>query len=622
MRFFIKQLTLWLKNGSIRKLEFKENKINVITGASGTGKTEIMAIIDYCFFASGTKIADEKINENVNWYGITFEINKSTYTIARESFIDRKGSDVYYFSPIGVIPNLPFENNNESNIKKVIENEFSIDKNLVIPYGGSHIRAGTKISFKYFQLFTSQSENVIVNSEVYFDKQNIGRYREALERVFDVAFKIDTVENMLINEKINDLVKGINRLERKQTIFDNEKNVFLDNMKRDIKRARELQLLLDDEYIPSENYLKVLKSMTGAFYNFNISKEKEKLINERNTLLLKTKNLKRLESEYKKYIEVEKNIYDSLKPIVYIKENFSDLLSFPETAMLVQILEKDFKVLKKKNSAKQPFNINIKSELENYIQRVKEIDRVLGQYPKESSIDNNIYEQMAFIGELRYKINLYENTEGLEDYTAEISSKKDQLKELKSNVLDVSGNRALFVNLLESLIQNYLEEVGDALGIYKGYRAVFNYASKSIELRRPNTLSISHVGSSSNHLFMHLCLFLALHEASIIQKSEYIPQYLILDQPSRPYYGDEKDYDDKDGVFNNSIVESDKYKIRKAMILLDEFICKIKSDYNKDFQIILLEHIPKSVWEGLNNFHLVEEFRNGNALIREKDDML
>ncbi|MEG7619568.1 DUF3732 domain-containing protein, partial [Enterococcus faecalis] len=259
---------------------------------------------------------------------------------------------------------------------------------------------------------------------------------------------------------------------------------------------------------------------------------------------------------------------------------------------------------------------------ETYILKVKEIDEILSQYPEENMIDNDIYEKIAFIGELKYKIGIYENKRNAEDYKDQIYSLKEHLEGLESKILDVSENRALFVNLLESLIQNYLDEAGDALGIYKGYRAVFNYASKSLDLRKPNSLSTSHVGSSSNHLFMHLCLFLALHEASVIQKSEYIPQYLILDQPSRPYYGDERDVDDEDGVWNNSIVESDKYKIQRAMQLLNNFIGKLNSEYKQDFQIILLEHIPKQVWDGLDNFHLVEEFRNGNALIRNSDEMV
>lgn len=50
MRFYIETITLWLKDNRIRTLSFKPNKVNVITGASGTGKSEIMSIIDYCFF--------------------------------------------------------------------------------------------------------------------------------------------------------------------------------------------------------------------------------------------------------------------------------------------------------------------------------------------------------------------------------------------------------------------------------------------------------------------------------------------------------------------------------------------------------------------------------------------
>jgi hypothetical protein len=36
----------------------------------------------------------------------------------------------------------------------------------------------------------------------------------------------------------------------------------------------------------------------------------------------------------------------------------------------------------------------------------------------------------------------------------------------------------------------------------------------------------------------------------------------------------------------------------------------------KEFQIILFEHINPKYWEGLENFHLVEIFRDGNALIQ------
>lgn len=131
MRFHINKLILWLKNGNIRELNFKNNKVNVITGESGTGKSEIISIIDYCFFASRIDITEEKINENVNWYGIKFTINDKVYTIARGTINQRKLSSEYYFSSLGDIPEIPESNMQEKDIKKIIDKEFSITDKTV-----------------------------------------------------------------------------------------------------------------------------------------------------------------------------------------------------------------------------------------------------------------------------------------------------------------------------------------------------------------------------------------------------------------------------------------------------------------------------------------------------------
>lgn len=74
MRFYIDQLILWLNDGTKRTLQFEEDKINVITGNSKTGKTAILEIIDYCFCGSNDTvvISYEHIGENVLWYGLRF----------------------------------------------------------------------------------------------------------------------------------------------------------------------------------------------------------------------------------------------------------------------------------------------------------------------------------------------------------------------------------------------------------------------------------------------------------------------------------------------------------------------------------------------------------------------
>lgn len=61
------------------------------------------------------------------------------------------------------------------------------------------------------------------------------------------------------------------------------------------------------------------------------------------------------------------------------------------------------------------------------------------------------------------------------------------------------------------------------------------------------------------------------------------------------------------------------------MQLLNDVITYVNKDIKKHFQIIVLEHIPESIWqdEGLKNFHLVSTgFQVCNALIRfDKDNI-
>lgn len=46
----ITNILIWQIDSTLRNLELEENKVNVITGDSGKGKSSILAIIDYCLY--------------------------------------------------------------------------------------------------------------------------------------------------------------------------------------------------------------------------------------------------------------------------------------------------------------------------------------------------------------------------------------------------------------------------------------------------------------------------------------------------------------------------------------------------------------------------------------------
>jgi energy-coupling factor transporter ATP-binding protein EcfA2 len=209
LKFGIEAITVWSKKDEQRQLKFKRNKVNVLTGESHTGKSTLLDIIDYCLLASSHKIADSIINENVAWYGITFYISGKLFTIARRSPVGAKVSDDFYFSSTGLLPQLPVANTSINDLKKILEAEFRIDDAVTLAYGGQTLKAGSKVSFRYFFIFYTISEDIITSRDVYFDKQTEDRYKEALPRIFDLALGIDTLDNIAAREKKDSLRKQI-----------------------------------------------------------------------------------------------------------------------------------------------------------------------------------------------------------------------------------------------------------------------------------------------------------------------------------------------------------------------------------------------------------------------------
>lgn len=620
MKFNINKILLWLKNGKKREITFKKNKINVITGDSGTGKSEIISIIDYCFFGSRADITDEIINENIIWYGINFNINENLYTLGRGRIEKRRVSKKYFFYADGYIPKVPVANNKEELIKEVIDREFNITERTIFPFGGKSITLGSKISPRYFLMFNTLSGDTIDHSEIFFDKQNINRYREALTSIFDLAVGIETEENLLKKEKANSLKTRLKQLRRKQTLIDQEIEVFNDNIIDLSKKAKEFNMIDYDLIDPIELKRK-MDEISTAYKEESIDINLErmnKLKNEKNTLLRKTRNLKKFKGEVKRLKNLEKNTLDSLKPVTVLNESYK-LLENPEIDLLITSLQDEYEQIKQNNKGKLPINFNIDNKIKEYEERVNVINSEIFDIPINEKSTKNEIDKLIFIGELKAKLELYSKQWNESDESDEI---REQIDELESQINDIKlGNyqekREAILRLLDELIQIYLNESGDALGNYKGYKSAFNYKEKKLELKRPKSTYTSKVGSSSNHMFLHLCLFLGLHELIITQKSPYVPQWLIIDQPSRPYFGDEGENKEKKLTWDK-VKTSDKGKITIAMKLLDYFINYIVEELQVDFQVILLEHIPKSIWieEKLSNFYLVEEFKDGNALIR------
>lgn len=609
MNFNINKIVLWLNNGKIREIEFKPNKVNLITGDSNTGKSAILEIVDYCFFSSKSRISDSMINENVLWYGINISVNDKNYTITRESLSEGKVSDNYYFSSFGEIPLIVVSNNSENAIKSILETEFKIDRDAKFPtsYGSNYIKAGTKISLRYFLMFNTISGNIIENDEgVFFDKQNDIRYKEALPRIFDLALGIETVENILKSEKKAELENQLAKLIRKNKAISSKASDFNQERIEILQKAKEHNVVRDDAKV-DEVIVELNKAIRGFETEPTTNSEKEKLESSYYSLQRKIRNLKQFSSEYNRYKSSIKNLDDSLKPIEFLREKDSEILKTSIFEQLVTSYTKDLTIIRKSYSNNTPIDRQVNDNVKDLETELEIIKSKLDLLPKEYKSFESEREKYFFLGQVKTKLEIFstESSSVLTSYDEEIVALEAEIEQLI--VLNTEEKRELTIKLTEEIISEYIKESDQALANYATYQPVFDYKNKTLLLRKPKTSYIENVGSSSNHMFLHLFFSLAMHEVIFQNQSPFVAPFLIIDQPSRPYFG-------TNGKRKTDDPKSDDYKIKKAFELLDRFIETRKSN-NGDFQMIVLEHIPIETITNLKNIHIVEEFFDGNALI-------
>jgi Protein of unknown function (DUF3732) len=610
MKFSIENIVLWLKNGACRTIDFVPEKINVITGKSGTGKTALLDIFDYCLASSEHTISESIINESVAWYGIRLHIGDKHITICRRSPVGNAVSDEYFLSTIGELPNVPSKNTNETAVKKLLQIEFGIDDQINTPFGGQSIRAGSQLSFRYFLLFCSLSQDIITSSTVFFDKQSQDRYREALPRVFDLAMGIDDAPNILARERKSALELDLQKLQKRLRARSERTTKSVPELQKLASRAAALGLANEaDLGDPVRVLSAVVQEEKLSEDNPSPWKGKyQKISASIYEVDRKIRNLDRFKNEYGYYKKTLSETEDSLRPIEVLADNEPSLIRTSAFAPLLLALREDLALLKSAIRNRNPVDIQVSEILRGYESERRQLKSELQALPIEQEVFASDRERWVFIGEAKGKLEVFGNLpeEARDDLETEI--KRIELEISKIRVKDVAERRDLAIRNIEQNAQRLLNQVSSSLENYANYEAIFSYSDKRLRLRKPASMHIENVGSSSNHMFLHLINMLALQELAISNQSAFVPPVIIIDQPSRPYYGDES-------VQEQELSSSDTSKITAAMKMLDDFVALVAKKYSNEFQMIIFEHIPPSIWKGLDYIHLVETFRDGNALI-------
>jgi hypothetical protein len=254
MYFQLRKLVLWPRiDAPPRVLRFKSGAVNVISGASKTGKSAVIPIVDYCLGADKCAIPVGVIRENCAWFGIVIETVEGQKLLARREPGDQqKTGDMVLIEGLEVeVPERIAEKNTNVDTVKDVLNRLARLTNLEFEPGTEN-GYKSRPSFRDLMAFTFQPQNIVANPDVMFFKADTTEHREKLKTIFPYILGAITASVLQARFELDRLNRNLRRKEVELRGIVSATSAWQLEAQGWLRQAIELGLLSADQAIPAE----------------------------------------------------------------------------------------------------------------------------------------------------------------------------------------------------------------------------------------------------------------------------------------------------------------------------------------------------------------------------------
>ena len=215
MNIQLQQFGIYSKDLQEHKIiSFEKGKLNIIHGASQTGKSAIIPIIDYCLCSSHNRIPKGIIANSCGAYAINLSIDDKNLLIKR--FSGEKYKVIHYALTSKHLDEIGDE---EWHITDI--NKFKIYLNNLFGISFSEIADDSENnkgnpSYRDLVAFNFQTQSIVANPNCLLYKMDLADYRFYLRRIFDYAIGAITSEQLYAGLKKQELVEKLKDLQRQK----------------------------------------------------------------------------------------------------------------------------------------------------------------------------------------------------------------------------------------------------------------------------------------------------------------------------------------------------------------------------------------------------------------------
>lgn len=652
MRFAIKKVVLWPRNKkfSPRIIEFAPGKVNVITGASRTGKSALIPIIDYCLCSGSCSIPEGVIRDHCEWFGIVIDGGDQELLLARREPLGQKQTgDMFIIQGKTIsVPEAIESKNSSSDAVKQILNDLCGLSNLGFDEGSDHI-GDYRPSFRDVVKLSFQPQNIVANRDVLFYKASSFKHREKLRKIFPYVLGAVTPEVLQKQHELEELRKELNRKERDLSAVRDVSKRWQGEIQAKLATAVELGVI-SSEHAEERDWSKILTLLRQL-------SEKPRM-----EISIRSANI---DAGIGALVEVQTEESSLSQALAKVRRRFAEMSKLKATALeygdtlsiqrdrlsISSWLAKrvDSTAESKCPTCAQPSAAG-KSEAERLLFALQTVENnAMDVSYAQASFDREfervrqevrkLTEALDAVRHKRQEIETQSKIAQDEQYTLNrIARFLGNIDEGLNNYerLGDDGKLALEVRELKARVNQLREELFKERIEEKTQRSLAKlslFAGKvlpGLDCDKPNdpiqlsindlTIKVSReqreyflweIGSGSNWLSYHIAISLAIQELCNEFKKSSVPSMLIIDQPTQVYFPALVQRPEVDEDLDPQLRDEDTEAVTKLFTVLDEAVVRLKGT----LQIIVLDHAPQKIWQGLANTQTTEEWRGDSILV-------
>lgn len=638
----ILEIVLFDRSGRKRTLKFQPGRVNVITGDSNTGKSELIAILDYCLARRSCPVAKGVIRDTVAWYGVRLQWPAGQMFIARRG--PEQGAETHsavYLEEGDEIPSPerpPTPNTTADELAITLTNRIGIAPNLNTPPRGQ-TRRPLAATIRHASLLCFQHQTEIDQRDVLFHR--------GAQQEMKLAAK-DTLPYFLgaIREDQLALEQELIRAKRDLNIAQRELREAQQVRGQGVSRAVSLLAearaagMLDDDVAPSgeQDTIEVLQQLSQWLPETFLPPGSDTLVR----LQADIAEVRQQWAENAEAMRAAKSFADEAEG--YAAEGaeqelrlqsiglFDDIsdheadtcpvcsqhlpVPLPTTVAIRHSLEQlraNLTVTAQERPRLREYIESLETEKERLRLRLRGLNAELDGATREQQAalrirDTNI-RRAQVVGRITFWLESRQETgdhSALEERVARAGRKvvllEEQLNteardERLSSILNRIGRQ-----MTEWATTLGLEHAGSPVRLdLKNVTVVVDGADGPIPLGR--------MGSGENWVAYHLITYLALQQ-HFRQQGRPVPDFVVFDQPSQAYYPPDMDPALKGAM--EGLADEDRIALQRMY----GWIFDVVESLAPGLQVIVTDHA--SLTSPRFQSAIVETWRGGNALIPQE----